>query len=69
MFICVYCRFDVQVVLMSVDYQSVAMCVMAFLVYMCPLEYVYTVIPLLPTSMPLADAVSQVTHNNQMSST
>jgi hypothetical protein len=48
-----------KVVLSAVDYQSVSTCVMAFLVYLYPLEYVYTVIPLLPTSMPLAEALMQ----------
>ena len=33
---------------------------MALLVYMYPLEYVYPVVPLLPTSMPLAETVPQI---------
>eukprot|EP00118_Oscarella_pearsei_P011603 m.79085 g.79085 ORF g.79085 m.79085 type:complete len:134 (+) comp36121_c0_seq33:871-1272(+) len=44
---------------MSVDYQTVSVCVMALLVYMYPLEYVYPVIPLLPTSMPQAETILQ----------
>ena len=47
-----------QVVLQSRDYNALSMSVMAFVAMLYPLEYMFPVIPLLPTCMASAEQVS-----------
>ena len=47
-----------QVVLQSRDYNALSMSVMAFVAMIYPLEYMFPVIPLLPTCMGSAEQVS-----------
>lgn len=47
-----------QVVLQSRDYNALSMSVMAFVAMIYPLEYMFPVIPLLPTCMASAEQVS-----------
>ena len=47
-----------QVVLQSRDYNALSMSVMAFVAMIDPLEYMFPVIPLLPTCMASAEQVS-----------
>lgn len=46
-----------QVVLQSRDYNALSMSVMAFVAMIYPLEYMFPVIPLLPTCMASAEQV------------
>lgn len=48
-----------QVVLQSRDYNALSMSVMAFVSMIYPLEYMFPVIPLLPTCMASAEQVCQ----------
>lgn len=48
-----------QVVLQSRDYNALSMSVMAFVAMIYPLEYMFPVIPLLPTCMGSAEQVRQ----------
>lgn len=50
--------FCVQVVMQSRDYNALSMSVMAFVTMLYPLEYMFPVIPLLPTCMSSAEQVS-----------
>lgn len=53
-----YCEFLwLQVVLQSRDYNALSMSVMAFVAMIYPLEYMFPVIPLLPTCMASAEQV------------
>lgn len=47
-----------QVVMQSRDYNALSMSVMAFVAMLYPLEYMFPVIPLLPTCMSSAEQVS-----------
>lgn len=47
-----------QVVLQSRDYNALSMSVMAFVAMIYPLEYMFPVIPLLPTCMASAEQVT-----------
>jgi len=47
----------VQIVLQSRDYNALSMSVMAFVAMLYPLEYMFPVIPLLPTCMSSAEQV------------
>lgn len=49
-----------KVVLQSRDYNALSMSVMAFVTMIYPLEYMFPVIPLLPTCMASAEQVSHV---------
>ena len=49
-----------QVVLQSRDYNALSMSVMAFVAMIYPLEYMFPVIPLLPTCMGSAEQVGHV---------
>lgn len=51
-----------QVVLQSRDYNALSMSVMAFVAMIYPLEYMFPVIPLLPTCMASAEQVSPTEH-------
>lgn len=46
-----------KVVLQSRDYNALSMSVMAFVTMIYPLEYMFPVIPLLPTCMSCAEQV------------
>lgn len=46
-----------QVILQSRDYNALSMSVMAFVAMIYPLEYMFPVIPLLPTCMSSAEQV------------
>jgi hypothetical protein len=46
-----------QLVLQSRDYNALSMSVMAFVTMIYPLEYMFPVIPLLPTCMSCAEQV------------
>lgn len=46
-----------QVILQSRDYNALSMSVMAFVAMIYPLEYMFPVIPLLPTCMASAEQV------------
>jgi len=46
-----------QIVLQSRDYNALSMSVMAFVAMLYPLEYMFPVIPLLPTCMSSAEQV------------
>lgn len=48
-----------QVVLQSRDYNALSMSVMAFVAMIYPLEYMFPVIPLLPTCMASAEQVGR----------
>lgn len=50
-------RFCSQVILQSRDYNALSMSVMAFVAMIYPLEYMFPVIPLLPTCMASAEQV------------
>lgn len=52
-----FCSFC-QVILQSRDYNALSMSVMAFVAMIYPLEYMFPVIPLLPTCMASAEQVS-----------
>lgn len=52
---CVF--FFLQVILQSRDYNALSMSVMAFVAMIYPLEYMFPVIPLLPTCMASAEQV------------
>ena len=56
MLLCVY--YLEQIVLQSRDYNALSMSVMAFVSMLYPLEYMFPVIPLLPTCMSSAEQVS-----------
>ena len=47
-----------QVILQSRDYNALSMSVMAFVSMLYPLEYMFPVIPLLPTCMASAEQVT-----------
>lgn len=47
-----------KVVFQSKDYNALSMSVMALIALMYPLQYMFTVIPLLPTSLPKSEMVS-----------
>ena len=49
-----------QVILMSRDYNALSMSVMAFVAMLYPLEYMFPIIPLLPTCMSSAEQVSRL---------
>lgn len=49
-----------KVVLQSRDYNALSMSVMAFVTMIYPLEYMFPVIPLLPTCMNCAEQVSRI---------
>ena len=49
--------------MMSRDYNALSMSVMAFVAMLYPLEYMFPVIPLLPTCMSSAEQVSVVYEN------
>lgn len=49
-----------KVILQSRDYNALSMSVMAFVAMIYPLEYMFPVIPLLPTCMASAEQVSSV---------
>lgn len=49
-----------QVILQSRDYNALSMSVMAFVAMIYPLEYMFPVIPLLPTCMASAEQVKHV---------
>ena len=49
-----------QVILQSRDYNALTMSVMAFVSMLYPLEYMFPVIPLLPTCMASAEQVSYI---------
>lgn len=53
-----WCARPRQVVLQSRDYNALSMSVMAFVAMIYPLEYMFPVIPLLPTCMASAEQVS-----------
>ena len=60
LFVCLYVSFSlcvVQIVLQSRDYNALSMSVMAFVAMLYPLEYMFPVIPLLPTCMSSAEQV------------
>lgn len=48
-----------QLLIQSRDYNALSMSVMAFVTLIYPLEYMFPVIPLLPTCMSCAEQVSQ----------
>ena len=50
--------------MMSRDYNALSMSVMAFVAMLYPLEYMFPVIPLLPTCMSSAEQVSVVYENS-----
>lgn len=50
--------FSFKVILQSRDYNALSMSVMAFVAMIYPLEYMFPVIPLLPTCMASAEQVS-----------
>ncbi len=50
--------FYFQLILQSRDYNALTMSVMAFVSMLYPLEYMFPVIPLLPTCMSSAEQVS-----------
>ena len=50
--------FVIQIVLQSRDYNALSMSVMAFVAMLYPLEYMFPVIPLLPTCMSSAEQVT-----------
>lgn len=52
-----------KVVLQSRDYNALSMSVMAFVTMIYPLEYMFPVIPLLPTCMSCAEQVSFILIN------
>ena len=54
---CGYLFEMLQVVLQSRDYNALSMSVMAFVAMIYPLEYMFPVIPLLPTCMGSAEQV------------
>lgn len=54
--LCVFC-FCSQIILQSRDYNALSMSVMAFVAMIYPLEYMFPVIPLLPTCMASAEQV------------
>ena len=47
-----------QVVMQSRDYNALSMSVMAFVHMLYPMEYMFPVIPLLPTCMTAAEQVN-----------
>ena len=49
-----------QVILQSRDYNALSMSVMAFVAMIYPLEYMFPVIPLLPTCMASAEQVTLI---------
>lgn len=51
-----------KLVLQSRDYNALSMSVMAFVTMIYPLEYMFPVIPLLPTCMNSAEQVSDLCH-------
>ena len=51
--------FSIQVILQSRDYNALSMSLMAFVSMLYPLEYMFPVIPLLPTCMASAEQVGQ----------
>ena len=53
-----YTFFFFQLILQSRDYNALTMSVMAFVSMLYPLEYMFPVIPLLPTCMGSAEQVS-----------
>lgn len=53
----VSCFYGSQVILQSRDYNALSMSVMAFVAMIYPLEYMFPVIPLLPTCMASAEQV------------
>uniref|UniRef100_A0A0N4Z317 MAP kinase-activating death domain protein n=1 Tax=Parastrongyloides trichosuri TaxID=131310 RepID=A0A0N4Z317_PARTI len=48
---------EYKVILQSTNYNAVSMCVMALVALMYPLEYMFPVIPLLPSYMPSAENI------------
>lgn len=52
--------FFAQVILQSRDYNALSMSVMAFVAMIYPLEYMFPVIPLLPTCMASAEQVQRI---------
>ena len=56
-----YLFFVLQLVLQSRDYNALTMSVMAFVSMLYPLEYMFPVIPLLPTCMSAAEQVITLT--------
>lgn len=61
-FICLSCSCASQVILQSRDYNALSMSVMAFVAMIYPLEYMFPVIPLLPTCMASAEQVDSHFH-------
>lgn len=57
-----------QVILQSRDYNALSMSVMAFVAMIYPLEYMFPVIPLLPTCMASAEQVKHVIYFKRISS-
>lgn len=53
-----------KVVLQSRDYNALSMSVMAFVTMIYPLEYMFPVIPLLPTCMSCAEQVRYINIRN-----
>ena len=50
---------NIQVVVQSRDYNALTMSVLAFVALLYPLEYMFPVIPLLPTCMTGAEQVHE----------
>uniref|UniRef100_A0AAF5I3S8 MAP kinase-activating death domain protein n=1 Tax=Strongyloides stercoralis TaxID=6248 RepID=A0AAF5I3S8_STRER len=48
---------EYKIILQSTNYNAVSMCVMALVALMYPLEYMFPVIPLLPSYMPSAENI------------